>query len=80
MPPELFVGLLAMDTGTRDLAEKLREDLQDIEGFGFMAESHGHFDTVMSCSASSTSSERDEQAIQNEGTCIFEVTAKKPWL
>jgi hypothetical protein len=75
-----FGGLLTMDTGTRDLAKKLREDLQDIEGFGFMAVSLGYFDTLMSCSASSTASEMDEQAIQNAEAYILEVTAKKPCL
>ena len=39
------------------------EDLQNIEGFGFMAVSLGYFDTLMSCSASSTSSEMDDESL-----------------
>ena len=43
------------------------EDLQNIEGFGFMAVSLGYFDTLMSCSASSTSSEMDEESLKKAG-------------
>ena len=43
------------------------EDLQNIEGFGFMAVSLGYFDTLMSCSASSTSSEMDDESLAAAG-------------
>ena len=62
-----FGGLLTIDAGTRQRAEALMEDLQNTEGFGFMAVSLGYFDTLMSCSASSTSSEMDEGALRAAG-------------
>ena len=43
------------------------EDLQNSEGFGFMAVSLGYFDTLMSCSASSTSSELTDDALESAG-------------
>ena len=43
------------------------DDLQNEEGFGFMAVSLGYFDTLMSCSASSTSSEMDDAALAAAG-------------
>ena len=43
------------------------EDLQNTEGFGFMAVSLGYFDTLMSCSASSTSSELTDEALSAAG-------------
>jgi methionine-gamma-lyase len=62
-----FGGLLTIDAGTRARAEALMEDLQNTEGFGFMAVSLGYFDTLMSCSASSTSSELDDAALKRAG-------------
>ena len=62
-----FGGLLTIDAGTRERAETLMEVLQNREGFGFMAVSLGYFDTLMSCSASSTSSEMTEEAISAAG-------------
>ncbi len=62
-----FGGLLTIDAGTRERAEALMDDLQNEEGFGFMAVSLGYFDTLMSCSASSTSSEMDEAALASAG-------------
>ena len=62
-----FGGLLTIDAGTCKRAEALMEDLQNNEGFGFMAVSLGYFDTLMSCSASSTSSEMDETALRAAG-------------
>ena len=46
-----FGGLLTIDAGSRLRAEALMDDLQNQEGFGFMAVSLGYFDTLMSCSA-----------------------------
>ena len=43
------------------------DDLQNTEGFGFMAVSLGYFDTLMSCSASSTSSEMSDEALAAAG-------------
>ena len=62
-----FGGLLTLDVGSREVAEGLMEDLQNIEGFGFMAVSLGYFDTLMSCSASSTSSEMDDESLAAAG-------------
>jgi len=42
-------------------------DLQRTEGFGMLAVSLGYFDTLMSCSASSTSSELTEQELVEAG-------------
>jgi methionine-gamma-lyase len=52
-----FGGLLTLDCGTREKAEKLMSILQNKERFGLIAVSLGYFDTLMSCSGSSTSSE-----------------------
>ncbi|MGB0648383.1 MAG: aminotransferase class I/II-fold pyridoxal phosphate-dependent enzyme [Bradymonadia bacterium] len=62
-----FGGLLTIDTGSRLKAEALMDDLQNQEGFGFMAVSLGYFDTLMSCSASSTSSEMTDDALVAAG-------------
>ncbi len=50
-------GILAIDCGTREKAEALMEVLQNEEAFGMIAVSLGYFDTLISCSGSSTSSE-----------------------
>jgi methionine-gamma-lyase len=52
-----FGGMLTLDCKTREKAEQLMSILQNDEEFGFMAVSLGYFDTLMSCSGSSTSSE-----------------------
>ncbi|GBC60617.1 cystathionine beta-lyase [Desulfonema ishimotonii] len=59
-----YGGILTIDCGTRERAEKLMAILQNEERFGLMAVSLGYFDTLMSCSGSSTSSEisSEEQA------------------
>ena len=62
-----FGGLLTIDAGSREKAETLMDDLQNNEGFGFMAVSLGYFDTLMSCSASSTSSEMTDEALRAAG-------------
>lgn len=62
-----FGGLLTIDAGSRAQAEALMDDLQNREGFGFMAVSLGYFDTLMSCSASSTSSELTDEALKGAG-------------
>lgn len=50
-------GILAVDCGTPAKADLLMDQLQNVERFGFMAVSLGYFDTLMSCSGSTTSSE-----------------------
>ncbi|PNH12499.1 Methionine gamma-lyase [Tetrabaena socialis] len=50
-------GLLGLDLGTPARANAFMERLQNRHGFGFMAVSLGYFDTLMSLSAASTSSE-----------------------
>ena len=52
-----YGGLLTLDCKTRQKAEKLMSILQNKERFGLIAVSLGYFDTLMSCSGSSTSSE-----------------------
>ena len=52
-----FGGILGLDLGTEERANQLMDALQNTYGFGFMAVSLGYFDTLMSCSGSSTSSE-----------------------
>lgn len=50
-------GILTVDCGTRKKAEQLMDRLQNTERFGLIAVSLGYYDTLMSCSGSSTSSE-----------------------
>jgi methionine-gamma-lyase len=52
-----YGGLLTIDCGTRRKAEALMETLQNEEKFGFIAVSLGYYDSLISCSSSSTSSE-----------------------
>jgi methionine-gamma-lyase len=56
-----FGGLLTIDLGTTELANQFMETLQNEHSFGFMAVSLGYFETLMSCSGSSTSSELSEE-------------------
>ncbi len=52
-----YSGLLTLDCQTKEMAEKLMSILQNQERFGYIAVSLGYYDTLMSCSGSSTSSE-----------------------
>jgi len=52
-----FGGMLAIDCGTAARAEQLLSLLQNQERFGLIAVSLGYYDTLMSCSGSTTSSE-----------------------
>ena len=56
-----FGGVLTVDLGTTERAYALMETLQNRDRFGYMAVSLGYFDTLMSCSAVSTSSELSEE-------------------
>ena len=60
-------GLLTVDLETRERAEALMEVLQNEHQFGYMAVSLGYFDTLMSCSASSTSSELSDADLRAAG-------------
>ncbi|MEA3231674.1 MAG: aminotransferase class I/II-fold pyridoxal phosphate-dependent enzyme [Thermodesulfobacteriota bacterium] len=62
-----FGGILAIDCGNREKAESLMEVLQNEENFGLIAVSLGYFDTLISCSGSSTSSEIDLEDQQKMG-------------
>jgi methionine-gamma-lyase len=52
-----YGGMIAINCGTREKAETFLDTLQNEEKFGLIAVSLGYFDTLMSCSGSSTSSE-----------------------
>lgn len=60
-------GLLSVDFGSAARANRFMEHLQNTEDFGYMAVSLGFSDTLMSASASSTSSELDEGALRAAG-------------
>jgi len=52
-----YGGILTLDMGTVEMANELLDLLQNEYQFGYVAVSLGYFDTLMSCSGSSTSSE-----------------------
>ncbi len=52
-----YGGILTIDCDTREKAEELMSILQNTEQFGLIAVSLGYYDTLISCSGSSTSSE-----------------------
>jgi len=58
-----FGGIFCVDMGDVRRANEFMEILQNKDRFGFMAVSLGYFETLMSCSSSTTSSElsREEQ-------------------
>ena len=60
-------GLFAMDLGTKELADRFMELLQDQDRSGLIAVSLGYFETLLSCSASSTSSELPSTALERAG-------------
>ncbi|MCA9275351.1 MAG: aminotransferase class I/II-fold pyridoxal phosphate-dependent enzyme [Phycisphaerales bacterium] len=62
-----YGGLFAIDLGTKERAFDFMNYLQQQEGFGFLAVSLGYFDTLMSCSASSTSSELSDEELAEAG-------------
>ena len=59
--------MFSLDMVTTERASKLMEILQNEEGFGYIAVSLGYFDTLMSCSAISTSSELSNEDQQRQG-------------
>jgi methionine-gamma-lyase len=52
-----YGGMLTVDCGNQKTAEQFMRILQNDEKFGYIAVSLGYFDTLLSCSGSSTSSE-----------------------
>jgi methionine-gamma-lyase len=56
-----YGGVMTIDMGAEAAANALMSKLQNKYGFGFMAVSLGYFDTLMSCSGSSTSSEMSDE-------------------
>lgn len=62
-----FGGLFCIDLGESKRAYEFMEILQNKDKFGFIAVSLGYFDTLMSCSASSTSSEMSEDDQRRAG-------------
>jgi methionine-gamma-lyase len=62
-----YGGIMTVDMGTEAAANALMSTLQNKYGFGFMAVSLGYFDTLMSCSGSSTSSEMSDEDKQSAG-------------
>jgi methionine-gamma-lyase len=52
-----YGGILTLDCHSREVAEAFMAHLQNRERFGFIAVSLGYYDTLVSCSGSSTSSE-----------------------
>ena len=62
-----FGGILTLDMGSEDLANRLMDMLQNDYRFGYMAVSLGYFDTLMSCSGSTTSSEMTDEDKKSAG-------------
>jgi methionine-gamma-lyase len=62
-----FGGLFSLDLGDANTANRFMETLQNEQRFGFMAVSLGYYETLMSCSASSTSSELSEEDQKKAG-------------
>lgn len=59
-------GILSLDLGDTETAFRFM-DLLQADGFGFVAVSLGYFDTLLSCSASSTSSELPQESLREAG-------------
>ena len=62
-----YGGILCLDLGTEKRANRFMELLQNEGRFGMMAVSLGYFETLMSCSASSTSSELTQEEQERAG-------------
>jgi methionine-gamma-lyase len=62
-----YGGVLTIDMGDEETANRLMSMLQNKYRFGFMAVSLGYFDTLMSCSGSSTSSEMSDDDKSDAG-------------
>jgi len=62
-----YGGMFTIDCKSRDRADELLDHLQNKEDFGYIAVSLGYFDTLMSCSGASTSSEISPEDQQKMG-------------
>ena len=62
-----FGGVMTLDCGDEETANALMSCLQNEQRFGYLAVSLGYFDTLMSCSGSSTSSEMSEEDKEDAG-------------
>lgn len=56
-----YGGIFTLDLGDVETANALMSCLQNEQRFGYLAVSLGYFDTLMSCSGSSTSSEMSDE-------------------
>lgn len=56
-----YGGIFTLDLGDAETANELMSRLQNEQRFGYLAVSLGYFDTLMSCSGSSTSSELSDE-------------------
>ncbi|KAM3263051.1 Methionine gamma-lyase [Capsicum annuum] len=56
-----YGGILCVDMETEERANRFMNVLQNFTQFGFMAVSLGYYETLMSCSGSSTSSEMNNE-------------------
>ncbi|NNF41120.1 MAG: aminotransferase class I/II-fold pyridoxal phosphate-dependent enzyme [Woeseiaceae bacterium] len=56
-----YGGIFTLDLGDAETANELMSLLQNEQRFGYLAVSLGYFDTLMSCSGSSTSSEMSDE-------------------
>jgi methionine-gamma-lyase len=56
-----YGGVFTLDVGDEETANALMSCLQNEQRFGYLAVSLGYFDTLMSCSGSSTSSEMSDE-------------------
>ena len=62
-----YGGIFTLDVGSEQAANALMSCLQNEQRFGFLAVSLGYFDTLMSCSGSSTSSELSDEDKDSAG-------------
>jgi len=62
-----YGGVFTLDVGDEEAANALMSCLQNEQRFGYLAVSLGYFDTLMSCSGSSTSSELSEADKESAG-------------
>jgi len=62
-----YGGVFTIDVGDEEKANDLMSCLQNEQRFGYLAVSLGYFDTLMSCSGSSTSSEMSDEGKKEAG-------------
>ena len=67
IPDYGYGGIFTLDVGDEEKANDLMSHLQNEQRFGYLAVSLGYFDTLMSCSASSTSSEMSDEGKEAAG-------------